>query len=296
MANPEHFKIFMAGKKAINEWMKENQDKYPEFGLTMDLSNATISGIDLSEAYLACINFREATFRDVELWSVFMMGCDLQGASLRKLDICFGNFNGSNITGAHFEESLLSHATFEDVHCRGASFKYANLSFASLAESEFVSCNFRNADLRYALFLKTNLHGSKLDAVKLSAVNSANWDITNVSCTHFFHIDPNDDDNWFSGVRVPSKGFLAPGEFEDRLKLNNLNDSWITITEAADLLVIHRGVVSRWATEGKIKDNKETGKQRRVLLSDVLLQKHKRENRELLKDAKDLRRDSQQFH
>ena len=72
-------------------------------------------------------------------------------------------------------------------------------------------------------------------------------------------------------------------------------DSWITITEAANLLAINPGVISRWANEGKIKDNGKTRRARRVLTSSVLLMKQKKENAELLEDVKELRKDSKDF-
>lgn len=67
--------------------------------------------------------------------------------------------------------------------------------------------------------------------------------------------------------------------------IQGTGDEWITVGVAAKLLGVNPGVVSRWATESKIKDNRETGRKRRVLKSSVLLMKNKREHEDLLSDA-----------
>jgi len=68
-------------------------------------------------------------------------------------------------------------------------------------------------------------------------------------------------------------------------------DQWIKVTEAARLLKVDKGTISRWADEDNIKDNEKKGKKRRVLKSSVLLMKHKRESENQLKDAADVLRD-----
>ncbi|MFX1562891.1 MAG: pentapeptide repeat-containing protein [Promethearchaeota archaeon] len=90
-------------------------------------------------------------------------------------------------------------------------------------------------------------------------------------------------------LKVISQKMLLPAMQID-------GDSWITITEAADLLAVNPGVISRWADEGRIKDNGKNRRDRRVLKTSVLLIKQNKEDAELLKDAKDLRKDSKKFH
>lgn len=69
-------------------------------------------------------------------------------------------------------------------------------------------------------------------------------------------------------------------------------DKLITLTEAAALLGVHKGTVSRYANAGTIVDNGQEGQNRRVLESSVLLLKQQREDKEVLQDAKDLKTDS----
>jgi hypothetical protein len=69
-------------------------------------------------------------------------------------------------------------------------------------------------------------------------------------------------------------------------------DKLITLTEAATLLGVNKGTLSRYADAGTILDNGQEVKERQVWKSSVLLLKQRREDEELLQDAKDLRIDS----
>jgi len=64
-------------------------------------------------------------------------------------------------------------------------------------------------------------------------------------------------------------------------------DEWWQLSQAASSLSVSRGTVTRWADEGKIEDNGERGRKRKVLTSSVLRLKYKREHEDVLKDAAD---------
>lgn len=68
-------------------------------------------------------------------------------------------------------------------------------------------------------------------------------------------------------------------------------DEMITITEAAKLLGVNAGMVSRWTTDGIIKNNGEAKRKRRLSKISVLLLKDKREREDRLKDAADVLQD-----
>jgi hypothetical protein len=81
-------------------------------------------------------------------------------------------------------------------------------------------------------------------------------------------------------------------EANEPLGKEGAGDSWIKLSEAAKILGVDRGTAKRWADNGIIKDNSQEGKERRVLLSRVLMKKHSREKKELLKDAEELSEDA----
>jgi len=72
-------------------------------------------------------------------------------------------------------------------------------------------------------------------------------------------------------------------------------DKLISLTEAAGLLGMNKGTVGRLADAGRILDNEERGKNRRVWKSSVLLLKQRQEDEQLLQEVKDLRIDSERI-
>jgi len=80
-----------------------------------------------------------------------------------------------------------------------------------------------------------------------------------------------------------------------RVEVQLPGDELVTLTRVADLLNVDKGTVSRYADRGVILDNGLKGLERRVWKSSVLLLKQQREDQELLRDAQELRKDSQKL-
>lgn len=75
----------------------------------------------------------------------------------------------------------------------------------------------------------------------------------------------------------------------------NAQDLWITFSEASNLLVVAKSTVSKWADKGKFTDNEQTGRNRRLLKSSVLMVKQDIEDEDIKRDAEELRRDNPRF-
>ena len=72
-------------------------------------------------------------------------------------------------------------------------------------------------------------------------------------------------------------------------------DEWITLAEAARMLVVHKSTISRWTEQGRFTDNGKSGRERQLLKSSVTLVKEQIEDEEIKRDARDLRRDDPKF-
>ncbi|HRS72355.1 MAG TPA: helix-turn-helix domain-containing protein [Anaerohalosphaeraceae bacterium] len=68
-----------------------------------------------------------------------------------------------------------------------------------------------------------------------------------------------------------------------------IKDEELTNEQAAELLGVERGTISKFAKTGLLKDNGKSGQNRRVLKSSVLLLKDKRDMERQIEDAKDKR-------
>lgn len=101
-------------------------------------------------------------------------------------------------------------------------------------------------------------------------------------------------------LKIPVSGFVAQAiEAEKQWRRTPQTrvpgDQLISLTEAGELLGVNKGTVSRYADAGEILDNGEEDQNRKVWESSVLLLKQRREDKEVLQDAKDLRKDSQKL-
>jgi len=72
----------------------------------------------------------------------------------------------------------------------------------------------------------------------------------------------------------------------------NGQDNWITFAEAASLLVVAKSTISKWADKGRFTDNGQTGRNRKLLKTSVLVVKQQIEDEDIQRDVEELRRDA----
>lgn len=73
------------------------------------------------------------------------------------------------------------------------------------------------------------------------------------------------------------------------------NDDWITFAQAAEVIGVTKGTISKWANEGKLRDNGMKRKKRSLLKTSVLLLKQDIEDQAIRKDIKELREDARKL-
>lgn len=98
----------------------------------------SMSGANLSRAYLPSADLREA----------FLHRANLNGADLSNADLREANLNSSNLRGANLTNANLTNA---------------DLRGANLTNAKLINADLRGADLSFANLNKTNLNGAKAD-------------------------------------------------------------------------------------------------------------------------------------
>ncbi len=73
------------------------------------------------------------------------------------------------------------------------------------------------------------------------------------------------------------------------------NEQWVTFAQAADLLAVGKGTVSKWAKLGRFIDNRLTGQARRLSKASVLMVRQEIDDATLQNDAHDLRLDARRI-
>src|SRR5260370_37560157 len=130
MANQEHLDILKQGVEVWNKWREDNPGIEPDLGCAK-LQQAKLSGVNLKDTMLMCVNFTAAN----------LQGADLCGSCLRGAVFLATNLRGAN----------LSRTSFLDVSLGGYYIGYADLSGAVrllTAESVTHKESCLNSDMR----------------------------------------------------------------------------------------------------------------------------------------------------
>jgi uncharacterized protein YjbI with pentapeptide repeats len=113
----------------------------------------SLAGIDLTDAILPNVDFKNADLRQGRFWRAELLDADFQRAVL---------------SGSRFNESLLNRANFSEARLKNVEFGEACLEDANFSHADLEEANFYNAKLRNAAFTDSNLSGAKLERADLT--------------------------------------------------------------------------------------------------------------------------------
>jgi uncharacterized protein YjbI with pentapeptide repeats len=212
MANPEHIKIFKAGKKAIDRWNSQfrKKDKF------LDLSEADLRNIKLDTLDLSGANLYKANLSGSIVQNSLLIGANLQNANLSNATFDSVKFNGAaDMQKVNLENSNFTDCHFDDVYMCQANLKNAQFAGSSLEGVDLSNSNLTRASFIYTQLTDANLSKAILDGIELLAVETTNWNISKVHCKYFFLLTGN---TTITKRRIPEVGYLLGSEFEDRFK------------------------------------------------------------------------------
>jgi uncharacterized protein YjbI with pentapeptide repeats len=136
MANQEHMKILTQGAKAWNQWVVKNPK------ITLDLTEANLSGADLSGYLLEGGQFRQA---------------NLSGAHLSRSALTLADFSSTDLSRANFQGASLSGAILRQTNLKNANLSKASLSFAYCDRAQLDGANLEGAFLEHTIFARVDL-------------------------------------------------------------------------------------------------------------------------------------------
>jgi hypothetical protein len=73
---------------------------------------------------------------------------------------------------------------------------------------------------------------------------------------------------------------------------NTARTDYVSFSEAAAMLAVTKGTISRWVAAGNLKDNGQQGRNRKISKVSILLHMDKQESQNTYKDVLELRRDA----
>ncbi|MBE9212144.1 pentapeptide repeat-containing protein [Plectonema cf. radiosum LEGE 06105] len=170
-ASTEVTKIPTDIQAALTVIGRRNANQDPE-NKRLNLRNAQIRGVDLSNA-----NLQRADLRNADLSGACLQGTDLYRANLDGATISQSNLyqvnlqqaslKGANLAGSIINKGLLYGANLRDANLCGASLRAANLIGANLYKANLMGANLKAANLAGAKLFLANLQSAKLDKAKM---------------------------------------------------------------------------------------------------------------------------------
>lgn len=250
MANPEHLKLLLSGKEAVDDWRKKfcNTVKTEFDGLC--LRNASLEGINLSDYDLTGADLRNAKLSKAKLTLTKLYKANLMNADLSEATFSETYCLGANFWRANLCNIIAWDADFSSADMREACLISSRLEKVSFEETDLEWANLIGAYLKETIFLNTKLANAKLSGIVFHNTFIENWNISNVKCYYFYTFDKEKARKGFREERrgkqskiekeakegklkfsalvveakpewyprIPEKGYLKTGEFEDRFK------------------------------------------------------------------------------
>ena len=134
MANPEHVKLLLSGKEAVNDWQEEFRGTMKTAGGRLDLRDASLEGIKLINYDLTWADLRNAKLSKAKLGLTTLLEADLRNADL-------------------------SEANLYETDCTGTDFRRTQLYCISATKTEFTGADMREACLLNPTFSLKGVKG-----------------------------------------------------------------------------------------------------------------------------------------
>lgn len=140
-----------------------------------DLSDAVLtgnlSGINLEEAQMQCVTFKDADLTRANLGKASLVKAVFDSVELRNATLQGANLNLAKLENTNLREANLSFTDCKDVTFVSCVFEKVNLNHASLASVALSNVNLENVTLESACLRNADLKGAKLSGAKLKGAN-----------------------------------------------------------------------------------------------------------------------------
>jgi len=244
MANPEHLKLLLSGKEAVDDWRTEFCSTMETEFDGLDLRDASLEGINLTGYNLTGADLRNAKLSKARLSQMTLIKADLRNADLSK-----ANLYEAVCHGADFRRAQLYYISAIRAQFIGADMREVCLIASELMEADFDNANLEwgnliGAHLRHTNFFHANLANAKLSAIVFGTDAIEGWNISNTKCYYYYTMDYEFlrrkikeerrlkqsefekqcslligtiiKPEWYT--RIPKEGYLKGNEFEDLFK------------------------------------------------------------------------------
>lgn len=152
MAIQEQVEILLQGAIAWNRWRGQHTE------VSIDLSDANLSGADLSLVNLYGADLSRANLSRADLSLAILSEARLSGANLYMTTLSEARLSGANLREAHLYMTTLDMTNLSGANLSHANIMGANLSGADLTDATVEWAYFEDLDLRTVKGLETVRH------------------------------------------------------------------------------------------------------------------------------------------
>ena len=145
------------------------------------MSNAKMSHVDLSDAYLELVvldsanlesaKLNHANLESAELNHANLESAELNGANLESAKLNDANLKSAELDWANLESAELNHANLESAKLNDANLESAKLNDANLKSAELDWANLKSAELVWANLESAKLNDANLESAELNGAN-----------------------------------------------------------------------------------------------------------------------------
>lgn len=157
--------LTVIGRRDTN---KDSKNQY------LDLRQANLTGVDLSQAHLERINFTRANLSLANLSLAILKGANLEGANLEGANLDSADLNGANLFQAVLSKARFRAASLEKAILMQTDLSWARLDGANLRGVYLNKANLKGADLSGVNLSESHLQDANLEGVQLVTQKSVN--------------------------------------------------------------------------------------------------------------------------
>ena len=155
------------------------------------MSNAKMSHVDLSDAYLELVVLDSANLESAKLYKANLESAELNDANLKSAELFWANLKSAELYGANLESAKLNDANLESAKLNDANLESAELVWANLKSADVKGADFKYSDLSFA---KINDANGWEDTNILSCANVEGSDIEIIADVGTVHLESSSDE------------------------------------------------------------------------------------------------------
>ncbi|MGJ5813689.1 pentapeptide repeat-containing protein [Paludibaculum fermentans] len=159
MSDPEHVRLFTAGRDVWNDWRSANPQIAPDLCGTMLATGVTYENVNFSDVDLSNCNFSRCHIRSCDFTRAKLIWASFDGAKIVKSNFAGADLTNAECVNAYVLECDFSYSKLDRVNFTLATIHSSVLNSAEVLNANLDHCRFVQVDVEGAIFRACHVHG-----------------------------------------------------------------------------------------------------------------------------------------